>query len=202
MTLPVSDKGTAYLDFYKVLFAPFLPCSVKLLELGVAGGGSLLTWRDWFPHGAIVGIDRNLGEVKVPPNAMERIRCYQGHQEDLGFLQGVAAREGPFDIIIDDCSHRGDLTRASFWLLFDYLRPGGFYCIEDWGAGYFDHREYDGCRYEGSGHAAGMVGFIKELVDEVGARSITDERFGIPPERGSKFAYVIVHPGIAVARKP
>lgn len=37
------------------------------------------------------------------------------------------------DLVIDDASHRVDLTRASFNVLFPYVRPGGVFIIEDWG---------------------------------------------------------------------
>ena len=46
---------------------------------------------------------------------------------------------GGFDIIIDDASHIGELTKTTFWHLFDHhLKPGGLYAIEDWGTGYLD----------------------------------------------------------------
>jgi hypothetical protein len=45
------------------------------------------------------------------------------------------APEG-FDIIIDDASHIGELTKTAFWHLFDnHLKPNGLYAIEDWGTG-------------------------------------------------------------------
>src|SRR5438309_8699047 len=54
------------------------------------------------------------------------------------FRSGETAPEG-FDVIIDDCSHIGELTRISFWHLFEHhLKPGGLYVIEDWSTGYWD----------------------------------------------------------------
>ena len=53
----------------------------------------------------------------------------------------MASKTAPdgFDIIIDDASHIGELTKTSFWHLFDHhLKPGGLYAIEDWGTGYLD----------------------------------------------------------------
>jgi spermidine synthase len=52
----------------------------------------------------------------------------------------VARKTAPegFDIIIDDASHFGDLTKIAFWHLFDnHLKPSGLYVIEDWGTGYW-----------------------------------------------------------------
>ena len=50
----------------------------------------------------------------------------------------VARKTAPegFDIIIDDASHFGDLTKIAFWhLLYNHLKPSGLYVIEDWGTG-------------------------------------------------------------------
>src|ERR1043165_1425296 len=46
-----------YLRNYEQYFQPLLDQDVKLLELGVYKGGSLLLWRDYFEKGLIVGLD-------------------------------------------------------------------------------------------------------------------------------------------------
>ena len=53
-----TDKGLRpeYLRLYEECFEPFVDKDIKLLELGVAGGGSLLLWRDYFERGTIVGL--------------------------------------------------------------------------------------------------------------------------------------------------
>ena len=38
----------------------------------------------------------------------------------------------PLDLVMDDASHLGPQTRASFETLFPRLRAGGLYIIEDW----------------------------------------------------------------------
>jgi hypothetical protein len=211
-----TDKAdlTHYLRNYEENFSSLVDKNVRLLELGVKTGGSLLLWRDYFSRGLIVGLDINFVQVE---DETGRIRTYQGAQEDTHLLDRIAAETAPdgFDIIIDDCSHIGVLTRVSFWHLFDnYLKSGGLYIIEDWGTGYWDNW-VDGVRYtpgkktfnhtlyrvirglarlqqirffnrtpllgrflrrakaavikrEYHAHEYGMVGFIKELVDELG----------------------------------
>jgi len=142
-------------------------------------------------------------------------------QQDTNFLDTVAREAAPegFDIIIDDASHIGDISKITFWHLFDnHLKPGGIYVIEDWRTGYWD-KWIDGARYKKTkeskiirpfihgfvgkclnftetnlkggrikrtivscfgrikrvtykyhfpSHNFGMVGFVKELVDELG----------------------------------
>ncbi len=59
-------KPSSYLLVYEECFAPMIDNEVKLLELGVAKGGSLLMWRDYFPKGTIVGLGLNATELNEP----------------------------------------------------------------------------------------------------------------------------------------
>lgn len=226
-----------YLRSYEQYFQPLLDQEVKLLELGIYKGGSLQLWRDTFSKGLIVGLDLNA--VKIEDES-GRIRMYQGQQQDRELLDRIAQENAPdgFDIIIDDCSHIGELTRISFWHLFDHhLKPGGIYVIEDWSTGYWNSF-FDGVgfRYQPNlnfspalfgirsklahlqrsapglnfllkpfkrlinrgqfrSHDYGLVGFVKELVDECGMADVTREDWGTPPYRPSKFAEMRISPG-------
>ena len=133
-----TDKGEHpyCLSNYEHCFADLRGKEIRLLELGIKTGGSLLLWRDYFERGLIVGLDFNSIDIDQP-----RIRTYEGKQNDTELLDHIAKENAPngFDIIIDDCSHIGVLARASFWHLFaHHLKSGGFYVIEDWGTGYWD----------------------------------------------------------------
>lgn len=149
------------------------------------------------------------------------------------------APEG-FDIIIDDASHIGELTRIAFWHLFDnHLKPGGLYVIEDRGTGYWDdwpdgksislsrpavsrlqgrllswlgviatkrHLKILSSLFHFSKtpfhcHGYGMVGFVKELVDEQGAADLTRARFDETPKRQSRFESVLITPFIVFVRE-
>src|SRR6266404_8277156 len=202
-----TDKIThRYLDVYDPILAPWVGKEVKLLEIGVHKGGSLQLWRDYFRLGVIAGIDIDLPEHFVPG---ERIEVFEGSQSDKRFLSEVANKTAPkgFDIIIDDASHIGALTKTAFWHLFaNHLKPGGLYAIEDWGTGYLDDFP-DGKKFDPKPsaldpfpcHSHGMVGFVKELVDEQGAGSITlgrNEEF-----RQSKFESLLITPGVVIITK-
>ncbi len=228
------DTDKTRFGLYEEYLQPLLNRDVRLLELGVYKGGSLLLWRDYFERGIIVGLDLRAVDLNDPTG---RIRLYQGRQQDKELLTRIAKDNAPdgFDVIIDDCSHIGEHTRISFWHLFDHhLKPGGIYVIEDWGTGYWE-RWYDGVRYKARNrfrphllrtrlisavahfqygkfvrriplldpllhmvklilcarqfhrHNYGMVGFVKELVDECAMEEITDPVKGVPPSRPSKF---------------
>jgi hypothetical protein len=195
-----------YLELYDPFLSPWTDKEIKLLEIGIHRGGSLRLWRDYFPHGRIVGIDLKLPRGFVPG---ERIQIFEGSQADTRFLTEVATKTAPegFDMIIDDASHIGELTKRTFWHLFDHhLKPGGLYAIEDWGTGYLDDFP-DGKKFDPKPsildpfpcHSHGMVGFVKELVDEQGAGSITlgrNEEF-----RLSKFQSLLITPGVVFVTK-
>lgn len=229
-----------YLRNYQKHFSPFAKQDIRLLELGIYHGGSLLLWRDYFERGLIAGLDLNPVEIEDPSN---RIRIYQGPQQDTNLLDRIARECAPegFDIIIDDCSHVGELTRESFWHLFqNHLKAGGLYVIEDWGTGYWDSWP-DGVRYREkprgfsplrhrlsravtrlnnskaaqdvslvktiasrmkrtlqrrrfASHDFGMVGFVKELIDELGMSDITNPVRGNGGHRESRFSEMNLSP--------
>jgi hypothetical protein len=131
------EDKIGYLKEYDPIFEPYVQKKITLLELGILKGESLLLWRDYFPFGVIAGID-----IKLPRDfdPGERIHIFEGSQADPQFLSNVANKVAPdgFDIIIDDASHIGELTKTAFWHLFDnHLKPNGLYVIEDWGTGYW-----------------------------------------------------------------
>lgn len=132
-----TDKQ-GYWKNYEQFFPPLIQKEIALLELGIDKGGSLQLWHDYFENGIIVGLDIKPVQVK---NSTGRIHVYQGFQHDTALLDRIARETAPrgFEVIIDDASHIGDLTRISFWHLFNnWLKPGGLYVIEDWGTGYWD----------------------------------------------------------------
>ncbi len=224
-----TDKiRNSYLDRYDSVLEPWVNKEIILLELGVYKGGSLCLWRDYFPYGKIIGTDLKLPQNR---DLGERISLFQGNQTDVGFLSGMSRQVAPegFDIIIDDASHIGITTRITFWHLFDYhLKPGGLYVIEDWGTGYWSDW-VDGRNFRKRlqllakawqriqsrwhfcnrlpiklpirSHDYGMVGFIKELVDEQGAADLTRKSNKGQPARNSKFACLLIKPSIVFIHK-
>lgn len=112
---------------YDASFRPFRYKKIKILEIGLLTGASLLAWRCYFPFATTIGIDI---EPK-PEMAGSRTRIYTADQSSAVDLAMVAAKEGTFDIIIDDGSHQNEHQIFTFYQLFDSLRDGGVYVIED-----------------------------------------------------------------------
>jgi hypothetical protein len=215
-----------YLEWYELMLAHLRDRPIALLELGVKNGGSLLLWRDHFPDSLVCGIDKNLRNLGEGVSADPQIKVFEGSQQDTRFLSRVARLTAPegFDVIIDDASHIGDLSRLSFWHLFDnHLKPGGYYVIEDWTTGYWsdwsDGRTFRPRsrwwqrtlqllrsagivrRIPADTHRYGMVGFLKELIDEMGSRDLTRRLHANPPGRASRFYNLTIFPSVAFIQK-
>ena len=169
-----------YTPVYHGLLQRFRDRPVRLLEIGVGGygsedqgGESLATWRDYFPQGRIVGIDIAKKALDLGP----RVRIAEGSQVDEAFLSRIVAEEGPFDIILDDGSHRNEHVVATFALLFPTLAAGGIYIVEDLQTAFFP-------RFGGSSDLTqpNSVGFFAALIERLLGGQDVPAIAGVPAE--------------------
>lgn len=156
----VIHKWTHYFPAYERHFGKFVNQPMNMLEIGVAEGGSLQMWKRYFGPGAnIVGIDIN------PRRTFEegQITVEIGDQGDPDFLAGLTERHGPFDVILDDGSHRMEHMAASFKHLYSAMAPAGVYAVEDLHTCYWE--DYGG----GAGREGTFIEICKGLLDELNA---------------------------------
>jgi hypothetical protein len=212
---PVDDRtrlANVY-ELYERYFEALRDEPVALLELGVHKGGSLKTWTEYFRHGTIVGVDAldPCADFSAYPN----IRFELADQRDGGRLSHICRRHAPggFDIIVDDASHIGTFTLMSYQALFPHLKPGGFYCVEDWATGYWSDWS-DGAVFSPFDlqppsdeiekriptHDYGMVGFVKYMVDEVMSRGIRDS-ITAPLTRPDRLEFAHIYKAAVVLKK-
>jgi len=169
-----------YTPHYQRHFAPLRDRCLTVLELGIGGyaytpgGGSLRMWKRFFPRAMVYGVDIfDKSEV-----AEQRIQPIQGDLSDPAFLARLGAELGPFDIVIDDASHRSADVIKAFRALFDHVRPGGLYVIEDLQTSYWP--EFGGTS-ERLDDPATSMGLLKQLVD-----GLNHEEFGRDPIEAEK----------------
>lgn len=184
-------KPDHYLAVYEQHFAPLRSVSgLRLLELGVKTGASLALWDAYFDSAKIVGLDKRDRPESLPSG----ISFINGDQADPATL-AEAISHGPFDIIVDDASHIGTLSRASFLGLFPHLKPGGAYVVEDYGTTFRpswpDYRKTRPDRDKLESYCTGMMGFLKQVLDDL---------FVDHPNR-QPVAKVEFHPGLAIIWK-
>lgn len=144
--------------------------NLRILEIGVQGGGSLAMWQKCFPTAKITGMD-------IDPSCKqfeaEGVKIYIGSQEDNALLRRISAEAGPFDVIIDDAGHTMRQQIGGFQTLFPLLREDGVYVIEDLHTSYWSkfggkkNRRYT------------AIGYLKDMMDTLHFQSFRSPRVNI-----------------------
>ena len=156
-----TDKSSL-IHNYCVKYQKYLPFNqedpIKLLEIGVFEGNSLLTWSEYFPNSSIIGIDIN---PECKQYEKDNIIIEIGSQVDEEFLKEVIEKHGPFDMILDDGSHFQSHMIKSFEILFPHVKNQGIYIVEDTCYSYWP-------TYEGGLNLPNTsVEYFKKLIDDV-----------------------------------
>jgi demethylmacrocin O-methyltransferase len=134
-----------FTEIYEHLFSPLRQSPVRICEIGIFGGGSLRMWTEYFPKGTVFGIDLlNLDELHASmrkynlpdflPDKPEtdRIKTFEADQSNRNELKRFIDKYGgDFDIVLDDGGHTMEQQQTSFGFFFKYVKPGGYYVIED-----------------------------------------------------------------------
>lgn len=132
-----TDKS--YLHHFCDFYEKNLNKDVKeLWEIGILDGASLRMWNEYYPDAKIVGFDiEDKSHLQFDKN-VEVKHLDQGNLEQLKEL----AKHKDVDIIVDDGSHLIPHQIMTFEILFDSLKSGGQYVIEDLHTSTNVHRGY------------------------------------------------------------
>jgi len=152
-------KWLHYFDVYAAELAHLQGKDITFLEIGIFRGGSIPMWGGYFGKGSklvFADIDPACRALADPGVFIEI-----GDQSDPVFLKQLAAKHGPFDVIIDDGGHKMDQQTISFENLWPAVKDGGQYLVEDthtsywpgFGGGYQEH--------------ASFIEYAKRLVDQM-----------------------------------
>lgn len=139
-----SDKGSSYACahcytfIYERLIQDFLHLpKISILEIGLNRDGqddipSLRGWQSYLGDKAVlygVDISSRFNHHHKPEAGVHIIVADQSNPKEL-ILCGTANARG-YDIIIDDGSHMSSHQQISLSTLWQFLRPGGVYIVED-----------------------------------------------------------------------
>jgi len=173
-------KWVHYFPIYERHFSWYCNKSLTFLEIGVARGGSLPMWQRYFgPLAKIVGIDI---DEKCKEHEAPGVFVRIGDQADSGFLQRLIDEFGVPDVVLDDGSHRMDLTAATFRFLYPLMPKNAVYMVEDMHTAYWE--EFGG----GLSKADTFINMAKGFIDQLNADHsrgqvtpdfITRQTFGI-----------------------
>lgn len=179
----LTDKITdhEYFPHYLRIAADLGP-DARVCEVGIDQGLSLRMWQALFPLGDVAGVDNN-PRAAWPPGTTKILR----EQAD----PELPALVGPRELIVDDASHVGPLTRATFDLLWPCVTPGGYYVIEDWWS--YWHYEENSMLTMAEGLLGKLSGLTEKQRGHIG-----------PPESGQRDqpAEITFRWGMIVVRKP
>ena len=161
-----TDKSSDYHN-YCDKYANYLPFEryyqLNIMEIGVLNGESVKTWKEYFYRANILGIDIN-PDCKQYED--DKIRIEIGSQADSIFLQNIKEMYGPFDMILDDGSHMNSHVIYSFEHLFDSIKSGGVYIVEDTATSYWN--DWEG----GYLKETTMMEYFKRLTDDINFRGV------------------------------
>jgi hypothetical protein len=130
-----ADKSSAwhgYTFFYEKNFTQLRDTPINFLEIGTCQGLSARMWEEYFSHK-----NAKFFTIDIEPlcanylKGLSRTTFCCLSQSDRQALLMLAKSAGQFDVIIDDGSHVSADQIISFKTLFDYIKPGGIYVIED-----------------------------------------------------------------------
>jgi predicted O-methyltransferase YrrM len=114
----------------------------KVIEIGIYEGGSVAFMNAAFKPKKLLAIEFSEKRVKNLDKYIEAhteagsVLCEYGlDQSDKQRLPALLEKHFPnrdVDIVVDDASHLYEESKASFNMIFPYLRTGAVYIIEDW----------------------------------------------------------------------
>jgi hypothetical protein len=120
-------EGHNYTPIYDFYFSKMGKVN-KVVEIGVGGGESLRTWKEYFLEAQIWGADIS-DQNLTNEDRIKSILCDQSKEEDLNrLLEDIG---GEVDIFVDDADHQAEHQIYTAKILAPHLRIGGLYIIED-----------------------------------------------------------------------
>ncbi len=186
-----------YTNVYENYFERLRDKRLKILEIGIADGKSLLTWSDYFKNSKIIGIDIHKIDTKEKKLDRDNIEVHQGSQSDENFINEIINKYENFDIIIDDGSHLKKDVIKSFHLLFPFLNNEGLYVVEDMQTSYnhfFGGNPFD-LKYSNT-----HMNFFKHLTDRLNYQEIANP-FYISDKYDAKITNISFYHNLVFVRK-
>ena len=127
-----------YTQHYDQLLSEVRNDFTKVLEIGVETGRSHRLWLEYFPNAKIYGYDifeygyDELQRLQKDNPFLDRSVMFKGDQSNVEDLNRFKLEHGgDFNMIIDDGGHTMEQMQTSLNHLWDSVKPGGIYVIED-----------------------------------------------------------------------
>lgn len=132
-----SDKGSvhSYLPLYEQILEPYRETAMKVLEIGIFKGASLLMWEQYFTQAKVHGIDCS----ETPINGMADLRpLIEEGTHNIHIMDGTSEEQidkefgnTKFNIVIDDSSHDLTAQLQTINIFKNRLAENGMIILED-----------------------------------------------------------------------
>jgi len=153
-------KWSNYFSIYDLHFDRFRGLPVNVLEIGIAGGGSLQMWKWYFGRKAnIFGLDID-DSTLYKEARIKTFKCDSGSKDQL---LAVMTDLPMMDIVIDDGGHRMEEQITAFETLYPLLNENGVYLCEDIHTSFYP--EFGG----GPEVKRTFLGYMKKQIDQLTA---------------------------------
>ncbi|MDC3010541.1 class I SAM-dependent methyltransferase [bacterium] len=152
-----SSKWEKYFEVYDHIFGKFKNKKITFVEVGIANGGSLHIWKNFFhPDSRIIGIDFNPECKKFEKNGVE---IFIGDQSDQKFWESFYKKVGKIDILLDDGGHTNSQQIMTAVKSIPNINDNGILMVEDTHSSYMP--QYS------NPNKYSFINFTKKIVDDV-----------------------------------
>jgi predicted O-methyltransferase YrrM len=120
--------------FYEGLFKNKKNENLKIAELGILDGASLLMWKEYFTNSEIYGFEYNDDLINNFKKKFNNDRITLSNIDVTNknsIINAFSTTNLLYDIIIEDTTHRFEDQIRVIENIYQYLKPGGVLIIED-----------------------------------------------------------------------
>ena len=137
------NKGHGFTKYYIEHLSKLRNKKINILEIGSYSGASAAAFSKYFEFSKIFCLDVNISNFEFSSKNIQVFGLDISQEKMVNkFFDKIGAQRSEqfFDIIIDDGSHKLSDILIGFKSLFNNLKKGGFYVIEDFKfPNYFEH---------------------------------------------------------------
>ena len=125
----IKHSGHGYDVFYEKFFKENRTKNLNIMEFGIHHGDSLAALSSYFPNANIVGVDKNPFSTNYKSKRIRTLHCDVSSEKNLESLSNYLNKN--YDYIIDDASHNPIHQKLTLFSMFQNLKSGGIFVIEE-----------------------------------------------------------------------
>ena len=125
----IKHSGHGYDAFYEKLFKENRTKNLNIMEFGIHHGDSLAALSSYFPNANRVGVDKNPFSTNYKSKRIRTLHCDVSSEKNLESLSNYLNKN--YDYIIDDASHNPIHQKLTLFSMFQNLKSGGIFVIEE-----------------------------------------------------------------------